>query len=350
MMRKYLLLMSAALAVSIPAVPAVAQDKPAANQGKPQAGKGKDQAELDEAMKVIQNHLGAEREQLNKAVEKLLGRPDESTPRLFDCFADKSKSKDSRMLCVRVLQKVGRVSGTSRQKLLSIMRDGSDHPLPRIDAATMLLEDRASLGGPVINEIKQLGFTLYREGSYKDYVVSRILNRFPNDAEIEQFMVTAAKTEPDKSRRDGLLHILGKRKNKTIVGMIRSELKSAKPEKLFSKARMYLALGDVGTQESFDLLVEQLPREKDATQHSQILMAMGVTKNPGAKDILIADLNKPWRINTWAAVEGLRFLGDPTVIAVLEKELVRDVPAPSYKDDVRKAIERIKSGDDKPFW
>lgn len=322
----------------------------AADHGKPQYDQKKNQAELDAAMKVIEHHLGAEKEQLGKAVEKVLGRPTESMPRLFNCFADKTKSKDSRMLCVRVLQKIGKPDSTYRASMLSIMRDRKDNPFPRIDAAAMLLEDRASLSAAEATEIKQLGFMLYREEPYKDYVAGRILNRFSNDTEVEQFFVTAAKTETDHSRRDGLLHILGKRKNKAIIGLIRTELKSNKPERLFSKARMYLALGDVGTQEAFDLLVEQLPREKNSTAHSQIRMAIGVTKNPGAKDVLVKELKKPWDMTTWSAVEGLRFLGDPGTIPILEAELTRGIPDSGYQENVRRAIDRIKAGDDKPFW
>ena len=315
------------------------------------ADREKDKPDIDEAMKVIENHLGdAKQEQLNEAVEKLLGRPEQSTPRLFGCFADKSKARDSRMLCVRVLQKMGVPGVSYQQDLLKIMRDSKEDPLPRVDAATMLLEDHANTTPAIVKEIKQLAFALYREESSKDYVVNRILNRLPSDMDVEQFLVKAAKTEPDQSRRDGLLHILGKRKSKAVVAMVVSELKSNKPEHLFSKSRMYLALGDVGSQEAYDALVVQLPREKDHKSHSQILMAIGATKNPRAKALLVKELQKPWQVNTWAAVEGLRFLGDPSVIPVLESELNRDVPAPSYKETVRSAISKIKSGDDKPFW
>ncbi|MEK7389444.1 MAG: HEAT repeat domain-containing protein, partial [Elusimicrobiota bacterium] len=179
---------------------------------------------------------------------------------------------------------------------------------------------------------------------------TRIFNRFPNDGEVEQFLVKAAKTESNQSRRDGLLHMLGKRKSNAVVVMVRGELKANNPERLFSKSRMYLALGDVGSQDAYNVLVTQLPRERDRTSHSQILMAIGVTKNPAAKDLLIGELKKPWQVNTWAAVEGLRFLGDPSVTPILEAELNRDVPAPSYKETVRRAISKINTGDDKPFW
>ncbi|MFC1679042.1 HEAT repeat domain-containing protein [Elusimicrobiota bacterium] len=133
-----------------------------------------------------------------------------------------------------------------------------------------------------------------------------------------------------------------------LIDVIRRELQSPNPEKHFRKVRMYLALGDIGGERAFDLLFRQLDQEKgQESQQRRILRAMGATKDPRAKSILIEHLRG--RRHYIAALDGLRYLGDSSTVDVLEEELRKDL-SPYQRRMVAAAIAAIRAGDDHLSW
>lgn len=307
--------------------------------------------EVKESLAVIEGYPGISRAVLHKAMMILHKNPRVSTPLLADCFTDRAKEMDLRMICSGVLEKnTSHITREQQVAFEAVLQDEGEQLLPRMQAAILLLNSRPLPSSSTRKKIKQVSFRCYKEGKHKSHILMAIFSHFRDDSDIEKFLVEQLYEEADYSRRNGLLYALGKRKNKAALSIIEKELRSENPQKFLRKTRMYLALGDIGGKHAFNILLEQLHKEKNSTEQAMILYALGASKDPRAKDVLLDFVLTEPRTQNIAAMDGLKYLGDPAAIPALEKELRRTGLSAYEKRRLRKTIDAIRNGDDATGW
>lgn len=317
-------------------------------------GESKEFAEISkdvaESLDIVDRHAGTPDTKLQEAIRTLRENLGDATPSLVDCLTDKGKSRAARMVCSLVMRNgAGNIGLRRRERLLALMRDAGEDQPPRIEAAAILLRNKPEPSPALKREIRRMAISLYKTGEHKDHIMMSVFDQFPDDVEVRDFIVDQLSEEPNASRRDGLILVLGKRKFKGLIPIIEKELNSGNPERLFSKTRMYLALGDIGGEQAFDLLVKSLDKEKDSSGKAMILRGIGVTKHAGAKVFLLSHVKEDPGQYGAAALRGLEFLGDPSVIPVLEGELEKGYTG-SRRDLILLTIERIRTGDTRTPW
>jgi hypothetical protein len=174
--------------------------------------------------------------------------------------------------------------------------------------------------------------------------VSVILRRYEGDPEVEQALFRQLEIDRDSN---SVIYILGKIRSKKAVKCILDILEAGKGN--LYKSRAHLALGDIGGDEVCQYLISFLHREKDRTDKDIILYAIGRTKSKMARGVLEEYLHKDSGMHLYAALEGLRLLGEKSVIPQLREDLLKATNEDRRSEIVR-TLEALRANDDAPRW
>ncbi|MFC1678734.1 HEAT repeat domain-containing protein [Elusimicrobiota bacterium] len=307
--------------------------------------------EVGESIRAIENYSGKPDVNLQEAIKKLDADPVRATPGLVDCFSDAGRNRNGRLICSEVLQRnPSKLTPQHKERFLSIVRSEREHPLPRIEAAILLLKSAPPPSAAIKDEIKRMAIKIYKEGKHQSHIRMSVFGPyFIGDREVEDFLVDQLSEEPDLSRRSGILDRLAHMRCRRLVDLIEDDLESKSPGTLGMKNRLYLALGNLGGARAFEVLRKSFDKESDETLKNLILQAAGATKAPGAKEFLLTHLGSP-HTHYIAAINGLKYLGDSSTIPILERELTEKGLNDYEKYWVRTAIAAIQSGNNAPNW
>lgn len=284
--------------------------------------------------------------QMTSAIMELKNNPEVSVPLLFESFRDASKKRDFRADCGEILSEMKEpISPEQVQALTALMRNSHEEPLLRIYAAQFMLRDNA-IASTSKSEILNMADRFLQEGKEKAFVRLSIMPQFVGDAKAVKVML---KELQRGSEIGPSLWVLGKLKGREAIQPIAQLLGSQFDNKDFPKTRAYLSLGEIGGGQAYDVLLGYLGKERKETKQHIILRAIGLTRDPRAKNFLIDYLqNKPIDFYV-STLRGMQYFGDGTLIPVLEKELQR--PLPAYeKSMLEKTIKAIKDGQTNPEW
>lgn len=236
----------------------------------------------------------------------------------------------------------GRLADGELASVDAVFRDPKEDPVLRIDAAQLLLTRRDRLTAETKRAIFAMARAYLREGIEKPHLRLCVIQPLIGELEAEQLMLEELRRGADLGQS---MHMLGKMRSRRAVPLIAALLDS---QKSFYRTRAYLALGEIGTKEAATVLLRWLP--KDPSEQNMILMALGATRDPRAKEPLLRHLS-PWNPDFFgAALEGLQHLGDPSTLPALERAL-QEPNLPAFD---RKLIERtiaaVKKGGIPPQW
>lgn len=165
---------------------------------------------------------------------------------------------------------------------------------------------------------------------------------FSADPEVQRYLLATLEKDEDEMLSSFLLQKMTKNKVPGIIPIIERRLKA--PDRKLIKVRAYLGLGSIGGKEAFEVLARALPTEKDNQGIHQILMAMGATKDPRSKPILVSHLKFNDDITIYGgALDGLSYLGDKNALPDLELALKQKL-RPVFRQHTLKAIQDIQAG------
>lgn len=288
---------------------------------------------------------------IQTAIGDLKNHPEISSPLLADHFIDRAKEAAYRANCAEILREMGyRLPESYAPKLKAIIREGKESPILRIDAANLLLRSRSPLDTRSRKSIREMAARFLRDGKEPGRVYQLILKELValKDAGTETLLLNELQRGADVGPA---LHALGKLGSRSAAAPIAATLNAHMSDRFYPRSRGYLALGEIGGSRAFDLLSDFLQREKSSTEKGIILSALGLTKDPRAKDTLLGFVTaeKPG-INPHAALEGLQYLGDKSVIPLLKKELEKEPASSHNRFWLQRTIDALNAGRDRPDW
>lgn len=304
-----------------------------------------------DAVKVLEEAPEVPDARLEGAVNSAIKNHEAVAHELLSCFLKKSTRSHNRMLCAEVLrQSKFEVPAIERGRLMEELRDSRAEQLIRITAASILLAGDPQPSPSQIQMIKEAMFLLFKQSKFQDVITISVFSRLSGDSEVEEKLLDHLRRESHRVNRDGLLYALGKRKSHALIPIIRKELDSGVPDRLFSKARMYLALGDIGGSEAAQLLVRQLNRETDWGTKDLILWALGATKTAEGRYALLNQLKDQETGLHVATLFGLKFLGDASTIPEIQHYLSSGNVSEYRRRVGEAAIEGISQGNATLSW
>lgn len=284
-------------------------------------------------------------------LKELEQSPKTTAPLLVDDLVNRKKDKSFRHLCFGVLSKKGmlpHITPADYAKIEKVVHNQKDHPQIRIHAANLILRGHKRRSLSTSRTIKKMALTFLKSRQSKGAVRRQIVRYFRGDKEIEDFMLSELNSTHGNDK-NGSIAALGKMKCSRAVEPIAAMLASPEADKSFYKTRGYLALGDIGGSRAYDHLIRFLQTEESETERSMILRAIGRSKDPRAKALLLEYLLKSPRKNHVTALAGLKYLGDPSVIPILESELNKSRNA-YERNRLEDAIDALRRGDDSTSW
>ncbi|MFC1680113.1 HEAT repeat domain-containing protein [Elusimicrobiota bacterium] len=294
---------------------------------------------------------------IRKNIEALQKDPEATRVSLSAAFADRTKGQEFRGDCASLLWKLP-IEPASKEFLMieRVLRDRREHTIARIEAAGILLRSAGQLPASTKKAIRDLAVNEFSNDEYLPFVLSRMFYRLGGDADAERFLVEELEANRSAQRNNRIVAALGRMDSTRAIRPIsRLLLCEGCPQQLY-RTRGYLALGGIGGEESYDVLVRCLEIERDKRERRVILEAIGATKDPRAKDFLLEKLQHPEQQagSYYAAVlDGLRHLGDPDVVPTLKRELDGLPGAIEYgsrRKWLQRTIRAIQDGADEYPW
>jgi HEAT repeat protein len=280
------------------------------------------------------------------AVIEVQGNPETAVPLLTDVVADKKRERNFRVNCAQMLREIGTpVSPAYWPKLEETIKDNSEDAVIRIDAAYFLLRADKQLSTTTKNFILDIAERFLRDGTERAHVRMMIMRQMVGNPRATDIMLNQINRGIDLGPS---IHVLGKLKDQRAIDPIARLLEAHRKERQFPRTRAYLALGEIGGRKTYDILIQCLPKEQDETEQHSLLLGIGLSRDSRAKAMLLGLLKKPE--SYMAAVDGLRYYGDKSVVPVLEAELQRKDLSETRKYVVRRTIDALEKGETTPVW
>jgi HEAT repeat protein len=287
---------------------------------------------------------------IQNAMEALKRHPETSAPLLIDEFVDQSKDGPYRANCAEILRETGhKAPAAYHPKIEAILRDAKENPIARIDAADLLLRSQSHPSAATKKAIREMASKFLREGQEPGRIYQLVLKHLiaMKDVGTEDLLLSELRRGADIGPA---MHALGRIGSKKAVDPIASMLESRMNDRFYPRARGYLALGEIGGSRAYDALVGLLKREQDRSNRHMIVWALGLTKDSRAKRTLLDYVAKKEPADFYApALQGLQYLGDKTVVPELQK-LLKDESTAFKRERLKKAIDALNAGNNKPDW
>lgn len=340
-------LTSTCLFMGIDQVAAADEKKPAKPLGNTAASEKLLQVEIwsKEAASAKGSSLpGAE---VQNAVAELQENPKMAVPLFSKAFIDKTKARTFRLNCAQLLRESGyAVPAEDATKLETVVEDSKEDPLIRVFAAYFILKDMNRHPASLEKSIANMASEFFRKGKEKDFVRMLLVPQLAGSPQLEEIMLEELHAGHELNVT---INALGKLRAKSAISPIVRLLRSKNAGKTFYKTRGYLALGEIGGPLAFDRLVEFLAVEQSLIERKMILMGIGRTRDPRAKDFLVDYLLRKPNSYYMISLDALRLTGDPAVIPIFEAELAK--PLPSYeKNQIERMLEAVKRHDYDPAY
>lgn len=282
---------------------------------------------------------------VSNAISDLQKNPSVGVPLLTEAFVDKTKDRNFRIHCAQILRDAGRpIPSDGLAKMEVTVRDASEDLVVRVDAAHFLIRDRKPLAPAVKRSVIALARDALRKDTQNPHVRLMIIRPLVGDSDAEELMLDELRRKADL---DPTVLLLGKMKSGRAIDPIVRLLRSG--DKGFHKTRGYLALGEIGGPQAFDALKTFLQQNPGEMDRRMILIGLGLTKDSRARSILLDHFHSAGVEYFGASLQGLRYLGDKSVIPILEKELEKPL-TPGQSQIIRRTIFSINAGGESPDW
>jgi hypothetical protein len=286
---------------------------------------------------------------IDQAIAELQKNPEVSMPLLAEAFTDGKRDQRFRVAAGQILREIVKpLPPEFDARLEMVIKDSAEPPSIRIYAAHLRLAPGKDVSTAVKNSILDMAEKFIREGKDDGNLRLLVFSRLVGNERAGQIMVQ----ELQKGKEvDSTLWVLGKIKAPSSIASIATVLskKQARGATNATKTRGYLALGEIGGAKAYDLLSGYLAHEKDRRQQRLLLRAVGLTHDPRAKQLLLDYLLKKRGQYYTSALRGLEYLGDPSVVPVLEEELKKPLDEHT-RFKIHRAIESVQKGPVTAEW
>jgi hypothetical protein len=308
--------------------------------------------EILEILKFIEMTKLVPNSETEKKANELKKVPSDAITFIKKDLVDKKKKGEYRLFCLNYLEDplvVKKIPDSLYKDLYLVIYDEKDDIYIRLKTAGFLLRNYKKISTEEKEQIKKFSLDKFKDKRYHIHVRGHLLPLFVGDADVENILLDLLK---DTQEMPFVLSPLGKIKSKKAMPIIVDMLNSKDAGVKFAKVRGYLALGDIGGDEACKRLIEFFDKEKDYMEKSNIINAIGRTRSKMAEQILLKylDSDSPGSasLNFYAALDGLKYYGDPAMISHLEEKLKKEQD--QYRIwAIKKTIEAIKNGDITPI-